>query len=78
MKFVRVLIIIPLFLAGFYLAGCCGGGTKERVVIEKQAAPKGSTAPTLGKQLEDLKQAYKNGTITEQEYQEAKKKLLEQ
>lgn len=33
--------------------------------------------PTLGKQLSDLKQARENGAITEDEYQAAKKRLLE-
>ena len=78
MKLHRLLIIVPLLLAGSYLVGCCGGGTKEKVVVEKEVAPKGATVPTLGQQLEDLKQAYENGTITEKQYEEAKKKLLEQ
>jgi len=33
--------------------------------------------PTLGKQLTDLKQARDSGAITEEEYQTAKKRLVE-
>lgn len=33
--------------------------------------------PTLGKQLTDLKQARESGAINEEEYQTAKKRLLE-
>ena len=33
--------------------------------------------PTLGKQLTDLKQARESGAITEEEYQTAKKRLME-
>ena len=33
--------------------------------------------PTLGKQLTDLKQARESGALTEDEYQAAKKRLVE-
>ena len=33
--------------------------------------------PTLGRQLSDLKQARDSGAITEEEYQAAKKRLIE-
>ncbi len=33
--------------------------------------------PTLGKQLTDLKQARDSGALTEEEYQTAKKRLIE-
>ena len=33
--------------------------------------------PTLGKQLTDLKQARDSGALTEEEYQAAKKRLVE-
>ena len=35
------------------------------------------TRPTLGKQLTDLKQARESGALTEEEYQTAKKRLVE-
>jgi len=35
------------------------------------------TRPTLGKQLSDLKQARDSGALTEEEYQTAKKRLVE-
>jgi len=78
MKLYRIFTLVLLCLAAFYLAGCCGGGTKEKVIVEKQVPAKEATAPTLGQQLEDLKQAYKKGTITKEEFEMGKKKLLEQ
>jgi hypothetical protein len=35
------------------------------------------TRPTLGKQLTDLKQARDSGALTEEEYQTAKKRLID-
>jgi len=37
-----------------------------------------SSTPTLGKELEDLESAYKKGAITKEEFEAAKKKLIEQ
>jgi hypothetical protein len=53
------------------IAGCCGGGGTKVVT---QPGP----TTTLGKELSDLDDAYKNGVITEKEYQSAKEKLLKQ
>jgi|GEM_PF-2196138 len=78
MKFHRIFVIIVLLLAGFYLAGCCGGSSKEKVIVEKQVPSQEAAPPTLGKQLDDLKEAYKKGSITKEEYEIGKKKLLEQ
>ncbi|MGE5238583.1 MAG: SHOCT domain-containing protein [Chloroflexota bacterium] len=33
---------------------------------------------TLGRELQDLDEAYKKGLLTEEEYADAKKKLIEQ
>jgi len=51
--------------------GCCSS-SKEKVIVPTQ-----STTPTLGKELEDLEKAYKNGTITKEEYETGKKNLLD-
>jgi hypothetical protein len=72
MKLTKLFIVVMIVMVGVYLAGCCGG-SKETVV-----APQSPTTPTLGKQLEDLEQAYKKGAITKEEYETAKKKLIEQ
>lgn len=54
--------------------GCCSKTTEtEKVVVPAQSA-----TPTLGKELEDLEAAYKKGSITRDEYETAKKKLIEQ
>jgi hypothetical protein len=53
------------------LSACCGGGSKEVVV------PPQSSTPTLGKELQDLSEAYRKGAITKDEYEQGKKLLLE-
>jgi hypothetical protein len=74
MKLTTFFIVVMIVVVGVYLAGCCGG-SKETVVAPPSQSP---TTPTLGKQFEDLEQAYKKGAITKEEYETAKKKLLEQ
>lgn len=46
-------------------------------VPPEQDAKKAGGSTTLGKQLSDLKQARDSGAITEDEYQTAKKRLVE-
>jgi len=72
MKLFRACIAVLIVFIGLNLAACCTS-SKEKVVVPTQSA-----TPTLGKELEDLDQAYKNGAITKEEYEAAKKKLLEQ
>jgi len=67
----RVCVSILVLLVGLTVAGCCSS-SKEKVVVPTQ-----STTPTLGKELEDLEEAYKKGAITKEEYEAGKKKLLE-
>ena len=50
------------------LTSCGGGGAKVESSVSTQ---------TLGQQLIDLEKAYKEGVITEKEYNKAKKNLLE-
>ena len=70
MKLFRACLAVLIVLVGLSLAGCCTS-SKETVV------PTQSSTPTIGKELEDLEQAYKKGTITKEEYESGKKKLLE-
>lgn len=72
MNLFRVCVAVVIILVGLTLAGCCTSKETEKVVVPTQ-----STTPTLGKELEDLEQAYKKGTITKEEYEAGKKKLLE-
>ena len=71
MKLLKACLIVVMIAA--FLGGCCGGGKKETVIVPAQPG-----TPTLGKQLEDLDNARKKGAISKEEYEAAKKKLLEQ
>jgi uncharacterized membrane protein len=72
MRSTRVLIAALIVLVGLNLWGCCGS-SKEVVVPQSQ-----TTTTTLGQELQDLEEAYKKGTITKDEYEAAKKKIIEQ
>lgn len=65
MKFLRVWVVIILLLSGVGFIGCGGGGAEVKA---KQT--------TLGQELSDLDKAYKDGIITEKEYNKAKNDLL--
>ena len=64
-----VLNLVCCALAATTVAGC--------VVAFGNRVPPGEAKATLGKQLTDLKQARESGAITEDEYQTAKKRLVE-
>jgi hypothetical protein len=74
MRLSRASLIILIMIAGLCLGSCCTG----RKETEKVVVPTQSATPTLGKELEDLEAAYKKGAINKEEYQKAKKKLLEE
>ncbi len=74
MNLFRVCVAVLIVLVGLYLSGCCTSSKKE---TEKVIVPTQSATPTMGKELEDLEQAYKKGTITKEEYEAGKKKILE-
>lgn len=64
--------------AAFGLAGCCGGETttvKEQPIIVSPSST--TTGTTVGQELQSLDEAYKKGVITKEQYEEAKKKILE-
>jgi hypothetical protein len=64
-----VFSLFVLFVMAFGPAGCGGGGAK----LQSE-----SYSTTLGQELKDLEDAYKKGIITEKQYEESKKKLIEQ
>ena len=72
MKFTKWFVVVMMLIVGAYLVGCCGG-KKETVVV-----PQSQSTTTLGQELQDLDEAYKKGAITKDEYEAAKKKLIEQ
>jgi len=72
MTFSRVCAVLMVLVFGLSLAGCCGG---ETATVKKTEI---ISTPTLGKQLEDLDQAYKSGVINKEEYEKARQNLLDQ
>lgn len=78
MKRQGILGIVMLGWAAAGLAGCCGGDTttvKEQPIIVTPG--NATTAPTVGQELQSLEDAYKKGVINKEQYEEAKKKVLE-
>ena len=76
MSFARMSALgLSLFFA-VSIAACCGGGDTK--VVTQPANVTTTTNPTLGQQLESLEAAYKKGAITKDEYETAKKNLIEQ
>lgn len=88
-RVVGFLLVTAVFLGS---AACCCPGRRthtERVIERQQIlvpvpGPGPSSlpatdapAPTLGRQLEDLNNAYRNGSITRREYEAGKRRLLE-
>jgi len=65
MKFLRVCVVIILLFSGIGFIGYGGGGAQVKA---KQT--------TLGQELSYLDEAYKDGIITEKEYNKAKNDLL--
>ncbi len=59
------------------LAGCCGGGSTTVEKTPVVVTPSSGTAPTVGQELQSLDEAYKKGVITKEQYEEAKKKILD-
>ena len=72
MRFLKAFLLVLTMVFMFNLAGCCGGGGSK--VYTTPAAP----ATTLGQEIKDLDEAYQKGFITKEEYENAKKKLMEQ
>ncbi len=66
-QLVRVLAIVLLMAFSGGMLGCGGGGAD----VKQQ-----TTTTTLGKELQDLDDAYKKGLMSEKEYKEARKALM--
>jgi len=78
MKRQLILVVFMLCAAVIVLGGCCGGGSttvKEKPVIVSPTT--GGTAPTVGQELQSLDEAYKKGVINKEQYEDAKKKILD-
>lgn len=71
MKLTKTVAAVLIVVVGLNLWGCCGS-SKEVIV------PQSQPTTTLGQELQDLEEAYKKGAITKDEYEAAKKKILEQ
>lgn len=64
--------LVLLALSGMLIVGvtaCSGGGADVQSHI---------TTTTVGQQLIDLKKAYDSGAMTQQEYEQQRKKILNQ
>ncbi len=65
MKFLRIFTVFILLTLGVGFIGCGGGGADIK-----------ATNTTVGQELMDLEKAYKDGIITEKEYNNTKEKIL--
>jgi putative oligomerization/nucleic acid binding protein len=64
----RTLSIVGVIALMASLPGCGGGGAKVQSEI---------STTTKGQQLLDLKKAFDNGAINQKEYEEQRKRILE-
>ncbi len=71
MRFLKVYALVLSVLVGATFMAC---GDKKKDVKSEPI----TITTTLGKELLDLDQAYKDGIITQKEYEETKQKLIEQ
>ncbi len=64
--------IIPMMtVMALSITACGGGGAKLQ-------SEQSNYSTTLGQELKDLEDAYNKGIITQKQYEDAKKKLIEQ
>lgn len=61
-------VVLLILITALYLSGCGGGGAELR---------SSSTSTTIGQELVDLQKAKQMGIISEDEYEDAKEKILE-
>jgi len=71
MKTARLLVVLMAIVFGLNIVACCGG---DKTVQEKQTQV--ISQPTVGDQLQDLDKAYKNGSITKEEYEKLKQDII--
>lgn len=67
MKLMKVLALVLLLAYSGGMLGCGGGGADVK---------QSTTTTTLGKELQDLDEAYKKGLLSESEYKEYRKKIM--
>ena len=67
MKLMRALAVVLLLAYSGAMLGCGGGGADVK---------QSTTTTTLGKELQDLDDAYKKGLLSENEYKDARKNLM--
>ncbi len=60
-------LLVIAFVSAFMLTGCGGGGAKVETT---------TTNTTMGQELMDLNTSYKQGLLTEKEYDKAKKSIM--
>lgn len=67
MKLMRALAVVLLLAYSGAMLGCGGGGADVKQT---------TTTTTLGKELQDLDDAYKKGLLSENEYKDSRKNLM--
>lgn len=60
--------LLSLTLLSFFCLACGGGGAKSTTIVR---------TTTAGQELLDLERAYRESVLTENQYQEKKKSILE-
>ena len=71
MRYAKCWVLALFVLVAANLVGC--GSSKEKEVKSEPTV----ITTTLGQELQDLDKAYKDGIITQKEYEKAKKALIE-
>lgn len=71
MRKIKILALVLIAVVCLNFAAC--GGSKTEVKSEPS-----TVTTTLGQELLDLDKAYKDGIITQKEYEKAKQRLIEQ
>ena len=71
MRFVKLCLALMAVVFALNIAACCG--SDKTTVQEKQTQV---VQPTVGDQLQDLDKAYKNGSITKEEYEKLKQDII--
>jgi hypothetical protein len=71
MRFAKLCTVLMAVVFALNIAACIGGG--DTTVHEKQTQV---SQPTVGDQLQSLDKAYKNGSITKEEYEKLKQDIM--
>jgi hypothetical protein len=71
MRKIRILALLLVVLVSVNFTACGGGKTDVK-------SESSTITTTLGQELQDLDKAYKDGIITQKEFEKAKKRLIEQ